>query len=144
MYTQLDPAGHANGIIDSNIDFKKDDNALSKDDIYVTTKSRRHRIREKISGWNFLVQFKDGIDVCMPLKLLTESNPLEVAEFVTARGIAEEPAFCWWIPYTLRSRNRIIPTVNKRIKRVSHKYGVELPISIEHAYRIDRANKNTF
>ena len=46
-------------------------------------------------------------------------------------------------PYTLRRRDRIITTVNKRIKRVSHKYGVEVPISIEHAYNIDRANKNT-
>ena len=144
MYAQVDPDGHVHGILDSIIDFKKDDKALSKDDLYVTTKSGRRRIRETTSGWNFLIQFKDGSEVWMPLKRLKESNPLEVAEFVTARGIAEEPAFCWWVPYTLRRRDRIIATVNKRIKRVSHKYGVEVPTSIEHAYRIDRANKNTF
>ena len=67
-----------------------------------------------------------------------------MAEFATARGIAEEPAISWWIPYTLRRRDRIIATVNKRIKRVSHKYGVEIPTSIKHATILDRANGNTF
>ena len=79
----------------------------------------------------------------MPLKRLKESNPLEAAEFATATCIADEAAFCWWIPYTLRRCDRIIATVNKRVKRTSHKYGVEVPTSIEHAYMINHVNKNT-
>lgn len=74
----------------------------------------------------------------MSLKQLKESNPLEAAEFATARGIVEEPASCWWIPYTLRRRDRVIASINKRIK-----YDVEVPTSIEHAYRINHANKNS-
>ena len=66
-----------------------------------------------------------------------------MVEFVTTRGIAEEPAFSWCIPYTLRTRDAIVPAVNKRIKRISHKYDVELPTSIKHVYRIDRDNKNS-
>ena len=31
-----------------------------------------------------------------------ESHPVEVADFVKARGIADEPAFSWRVPYTLR------------------------------------------
>ena len=143
MYAQVDPSGHSTGILDSILDFKKDNKALSGDDLYVTTKSGRRRIRETTSGWKFLIQYKDGSETWMTLKRLKESNPLELAEFATARGIAEEPAFCWWVPYTLRRRDRIIATVNKRIKKISHKYGVEVPTSIEHAYKIDRANKNT-
>ena len=63
MYAQVDPDGHAHGILESIIDFKKDDKALSKDDLYVTTKSGRRRIRQTTSGWNFLIQFKDGSEV---------------------------------------------------------------------------------
>ena len=33
---------------------------------------------------------------------LKESNPIEIAEYVIARGISDEPAFAWWVPYTLR------------------------------------------
>ena len=99
-------------------------------------------MRQSTLGWKLLIRHKDGSEQWIPLKLLKESNPLEVAEFATARGIAEEPAFSWWIPYTLRKRDRIISAVNKRIKRVSHKYGVEVPTSIEHSYRIDKTNGN--
>ena len=80
----------------------------------------------------------------MLLKRLKESNPLEVEEFATATDIADEAAFCWQIPCTLRRRERIIATVNKLVKRTSQKYSVEVPTAIEHAYRIDRVNKNTF
>jgi hypothetical protein len=31
---------------------------------------------------------------------LKESNPIEVAEYAIWRGIDNEPAFAWWVPYT--------------------------------------------
>ena len=142
MYAQVDPDGHSHGILDCIVDFKKDDKALSKDDMYVITKSGRRRMRETTTGRDFLIRYKDDSEQWIPLKLLKESNPLEVAEFVTANGIADEPAFSWWVPYTLRRRDRMIAAVNTRIKRVSHKYGVEIPTSIAHAYAIDKANNN--
>ena len=49
-------------------------------------------MRQKITiGWKFFVKCKDGSQEWVPLKLLKESNPVEVAEFVTARNIADEP-----------------------------------------------------
>ena len=144
MYTQVDPDGHSHSILDCIIDYKRDATALNKADMLITTKSGRRRIRQSTNGWKFLLQYKDGSEQWVPLKLLKESNPLEVAEFVTAKGLDEEPAFAWWIPYTLRKRDRMIASINKRIKRVSHKYGVELPTSIAHAYKIDTANGNHF
>ena len=110
--------------------------------MYITTKSGQRRMRQSTLGWKFLTLWKDGSESWIPLKLLKESNPIEVAEFAKARGIDDEPAFNWWIPYILRRRDRIIYAVNKRIKIMSHKYGVEVPTSIEHAYRIDKANGN--
>ena len=74
---------------------------------------------------------------------LKESHPLEVSEYATANGIDQESAFCWWIPYTLRRRDKTISAVKSRIARVSHnEYGIELPISVAHAYKIDTANGN--
>ena len=44
----------------------------------------------------------------------------------------------------MRKRDRIIASVNSRIRNSSHKYGIEIPPSIKHAEDIDHRNKNTF
>ena len=75
--------------------------------------------------------------------LLAESHPVEVAEFAKARCIDREPAFAWWVPYTLRKRDVILSAVKKRIRKTTHKYGIEIPTSVEHAFEIDRRNDNT-
>ena len=80
----------------------------------------------------------------MPLKILYNSNPIEVAEFAVARGIDKEPAFTWWVPYTLRRPDRIIAGVNSRVKRTTRKYGIELLHSVDEALRFDELNGNTF
>ena len=72
----------------------------------------------------------DGSNQWVPLKILKESNPIEVAEFAISRNIDDEPAFSWWVPYVMRKRDRIISSVNSRVKKVTHKYGVELPSSV--------------
>ena len=59
MYAQVDPDAHSHAILDCIIDFKKDDKALSKDDMYITTKSGHRRVRQSTSGWYFLIRYKD-------------------------------------------------------------------------------------
>jgi hypothetical protein len=73
-----------------------------------------------------------------------ESHPVETAEFATARSIADEPAFAWWVPYTLRKRDIILSKINARIRKTTHKYGIEIPTSVQKAMEIDRSNNNTF
>ena len=75
---------------------------------------------------------------------MKESNPVETAEFAKARGIADEPAFAWWVPYMLCKHDRIISLVKARIRKTTHKYGIEIPTSIAHAYELDRKNGNDF
>ena len=43
---------------------------------------------------------------------MKESNPDIVEEVVDARGISEEPAFSWWVTFTLKKRERIIAAEN--------------------------------
>ncbi|KAL7474129.1 LOW QUALITY PROTEIN: hypothetical protein ACHAW6_000121, partial [Cyclotella cf. meneghiniana] len=58
---------------------------------------------------------------------LKESHPLQVAEFALAVGIANEPAF-----NCARYHNR------------THKFGIELPKTVEEAYAIDKATGTSF
>ena len=79
----------------------------------------------------------------MPLKDLKESNPVDTAEFAMARGIADEAAFAWWVPYTLKKRNVIIGKVQAQFRKTTHKYGVELPSIINNAKQLDSKNNNS-
>ena len=67
-----------------------------------------------------------------------------MAEYATASGIAEHPAFAWWVPYVLRKRNVIASAVNSRICKCSHKYGIKVPCSVKEALDFDCKNGNTF
>ena len=90
------------------------------------------------------MKLKDGTTTWISLKDLKESNPIEAAEYVIARSIQDEPDFAWWVPLTLRKRDRIIASVNFRTRKATHKYGIEIPTSIKHTEEIDRRNKNIF
>ena len=70
-------------------------------------------------------------------------HPIEVAEFAVANRIDDEPAFKWWVRYTLRKRDHIIASIRSRVLKKTHKYGIEIPTSIEHARALDTANGNT-
>ncbi len=144
MYAQVDADGHTHTMLDSILDYSKDGNAVEMDDMYVTTKSGNRRMRQTTNGWKLLVQWKDGSEQWIPLKLMKEYNPVEVAEFACARKIDKEPAFAWWVPYTLRKRDRIISAVNSRVKKTTHKYGIEIPRTVNEAFAVDEKNGNTF
>ena len=67
-----------------------------------------------------------------------------MSEYVTACGIQDEPAFYWWVPFTLHKRDRIIAEVNSLVRKSSHKYGIDIPTPVEHEYIIDKKNGNMF
>ena len=90
------------------------------------------------------MQWHDGSRQWIDLKILKGSNPIQVAEYATARDIADHPVFVWWVPYVLRKRNVIVSAVNSRVHKCSHKYGIEVPGSVKEALDFDRRNRNTF
>ena len=69
---------------------------------------------------------------------------MELAEYARARGIADEPAFAWWVPHTLRKRDIILSNLSSRIRKTTHKYGIEIHRDVEHAEEVDKANGNHF
>ena len=143
-YAEVYAEGFFHSLLDSILDFKKDENAADKGEMYVTTNSGQRHVCKTTASWKLLVIRKNGTDQWTPLSVMNNSNPVEVSEFAVARGVDHEPAFRWWVPYTLRCRDRIISGVNYRVKRVTHKYGVELPCTVQEAYALDEKNGNNF
>jgi len=144
MLTQVDSDGYSLTLMESIIDYRKDETAVPMEDKYVYTKSGQRRLRHTTTGWKLLVKWKDDSESWIKLCDMKESHPVEVAEFAKARGIDREPAFAWWVPYTLRKRDVILSAIKSRIRKTTHKYGIEVPTSVEHAHDIDRRNGNTF
>ena len=144
MLCQVDHDGYSTTLMAGIVDYEKDEStAVPKSEKWIVTRRGQRRLRRSTAGWKLLVQWRDGSETWIPLKDMKESHPIETAEFAKARGIDDEVAFAYWVPYTIRKRDAIISQVRARAKKTTHKYGVELPTSVEHAYELDRKNGNT-
>ena len=118
--------------------------AIPIEDKYITTKSGQRRLRKTMKGWKLLIKWKDKSKAWINLVDMKEAHPVETAEYARARGISNEPAFAWWVPYTLQKREVILAAVMNQIsRRMTHKYGVKIPRDVEHAHKIDARNGNT-
>ena len=144
LYQQVDADGYHHTLLDTIVDHRKRSNAIEKKDGYVHTKSGQRRMRMTTAGWDLLVLWRDGSRQWLPLNIVKQSNPVDVADYAKLKGIDSEPAFQWWVPYTLKKRDAIISSANSRVRKITHKYGIELPRNVAHAYRIDALNNNTF
>jgi hypothetical protein len=144
MLTQVGSDVHSTIILKVIIDYRKDKAvAVPKADKYVYTSSGQKRLRKTTVGWSLLIQWADKSEAWVPLKDLKESHLCEAAEFAKVLGNADKPAFAWWVPYTLQKRDIILSKIKARIRKTTHKYGIEVPTSMEHAFAIDKKNGNT-
>ena len=73
---------------------------------------------------------------------MKESYPVEDADYAEAVGISNETAFFWWTTHVLKQRHRIIAAVNKRYYKMTHKFGIKLPKTVEEALTLDKENGN--
>ena len=74
-------------------------------DEYIQSKNGQKKLCQTMVGWYFKVEWNEGQEQWMPLKILKESIPVEIAKYVTARDLADEPAFAWWV-LTLYARKK--------------------------------------
>jgi len=143
IYARTDEEGHTIYLLDEIIDHRKKADALSMADGYYEVGGQK---KPKITtrGWEFCVQWKDASTSWVPLKLLKESNPIELADYVSANGLTAEPAFAWWVPFTLKQRDRIIKATKKKYFRQFSKFGLELPKTVQRALEIDNETGTTY
>ena len=139
MLAMCDEEGNQTLLLQHIVDHRKDDTALSEDDSYSYIRGRKYQ-KKTTKGWKLCVEWKDGTTSWEPLALLKESNPVQVAEYVKAQGLMNEPVFRWWVPFTLKKRDSIISAVNQRYWKRTHKYGIRIPKSVAEAVEIDREN----
>ena len=145
MLAQVDTEGNHLPSMEGIVNQRRDDSmAIPKVDRYVYNKRGRQRLRKTTQGWWFLVRWKDQSESWMRLADLKESYPIETAEFATSRGLDDEPAFAWWVPHALRKRDAIMLALKTRVRQSKHKYGIEIPTSVEHAKKLDMNEGNDF
>ena len=65
---------------------------------------------------------------------------MELAEYAIQEGIEDEPAFKWWVEYTIKKKARIIDKVKSKYWERTHKYGNRVPKTVKEALEIDRVN----
>jgi hypothetical protein len=145
IFSQIDDEGHHHLLLKSIVDHKSDGSAVKADDGFIMSKNGNKTRRLTTKGWKLLVEWKDGSVSWEPLKDMKAAFPLEAAEYAVNNKISEEPAFAWWAKNTLRRRDRIITKVkSQKYWKRTHKFGVELPHSVEAALRIDQRTGTDF
>ena len=143
LFAQVDPEGNRHVMFQSIIDHRTNGKEIPMDDAYVTGKNDTKRRRETTQGWEVLIEWKDGSSTWVALKDAKESYPVQLAEYAVASRISEQPAFAWWVPFTLRKRNRILAKVKSKYWVWTHKFGIRIPKTIKEALALDAENGDT-
>ena len=98
ILVNCDSEGHYSSLMSCIIDHKCDGSAVKMDGKYIKSKNGQNKLRPTTVGWSFHIKWKDGTTGWVQLKILKESNPVDIAEYCVSRSIEDESAFAWWIP----------------------------------------------
>ena len=137
MYAQVDEEGNQYQLMNEITDHRKDASAISINDGFVANSSGNAVPKKTTRGWELLVSWKDGSSDWIKLKDIKDAYPVQIAEYAVANRIIDEPAFNWWAKSVLRKRNRIISKLKSKYWKTTHKFGIEVPRSVEQALAID-------
>jgi len=143
MFAQVDEDGNRYTLLDSIIDHRVDGTELKDEDAFITSKNGGKRRKQTTRGWEILLQWKDGSTTWEAMKDIHSAYPVQLAEYALQKGIADAPAFAWWLPYVIKKRNRIIAKTKSKYWTRTHKFGIRLPHSVEEALAVDRENGDT-
>ena len=88
---QVNSNGHHSQFLDYITDVRFDDRDIAKTNGYNNTKRGQNKRHETTIGSHFEIKWKDRTKQWVSLSLIKETNPINVAEFVKARCIDDEP-----------------------------------------------------
>lgn len=69
---------------------------------------------------------------------------MQLAQYAIENNLQEEEAFCWWIKPTLKHKKSFIRATQARYAKHTHKFGIQVPATIQEALKIDQEMKTTF
>jgi hypothetical protein len=130
-------------IMEELIDHRKTPDALNEEDAHDIINGCRHPKRTT-KGWQICVKWRNGSTSWENLKDLKEANPIETAEYAVSHSLTAEPAFSWWVSYTIKKRDRIIKAVRAHFVQKEYKYGLKVPYTIAEGRQLDRENGDDF
>eukprot|EP00978_Attheya_sp_CCMP212_P037515 scaffold177612_cov55-Attheya_sp.AAC.3 len=141
LLSQVDDEGRRQMMLDEIVDNRILETAAipKSKGTYETQRGLTRNVRTT-KGWEICVQWKDGSTDWIALKDLKESYLVELAEYAINSKIDDEPAFAWWVPYTMKKRDQIISKVKSKYWARTHKYGIQVPKNIKEAKEIDLEN----
>ena len=122
MWSQCDLDGNQYLLLSAIVGHKTDGHKVEKDDKYINVNGRQS-MRKTPKGWHLCVKWEDRTTRWERLADVKESNPVQVVEYAKSNGLKDEAAFAWWVPFTLKKRDRIIAAVNKRYHKRTHSLG---------------------
>ena len=146
LISQTDENGWDTGIFDEIILARNDPNvAIPRGELATTTINNREKPVITTKGWDILIKWKDQSTSWLPLSIIKESYPIQMAEYAISNNLQHEPAFTWWVNHTLKKRDRIIKKVKTSYphRKGKLKYGIIVPSTVEEALQLDRKNNNT-
>ncbi len=143
LYSQIDDDGRRLQTMEEIVDHERNHSALKEEDAYYSTKSGP-KPKRTTKGWCLLVEWKDGSSLWVPQTDLKDTCPVQVADYAVTNNVTAEPAFCRWVPFVLKKRERILKKVKTKYWSTLHKYGLELAKSVNHALEIDRRTETDF
>ena len=138
MITECDQDGRHYKLFKEISDHRKDATALSVAEGSYLTRAGNPISKRTTRGWHILIEWRDGSMDWHRLVDIKDSYPVQLAEYAVANKINHEPAFKWWVEKTLKRKKRMINKVKSKYWRNTHKFGIEIPKSVNEAYRIDR------
>ena len=120
-----------------------DEAAVKRQDVFVTTSYGTKLRRQTTQGVSLCIQWRDGNTTWVDLKDIKEAHTVQLAEYTVASKISMDPTFAWWVPHTLKKRNRIIKKVKSKYLLKTCKFGIKLPKNTKQEIEFDRENGNT-
>ena len=143
MITECDQDGRHYKLFREISDHRKDSTALNVAQGSFMTSAGNPVSKKTTRGWHILVEWRDGSMTWHRMADIKESYPVQLAEYAVANKINHEPAFKWWVEKTLKRKERMINKVRSKYWRNTHKFGIEIPKSVNEAYKIDRDTGTT-
>jgi hypothetical protein len=104
---------------DAIMDYHNGTSMAVAPDYQVIAIDGRKIVKHSTRGCELCCKWKDSSTSWQRLSDLKESHPLQVAEFVFAAQIADEPAFNWWVSWVLKKRDWVVSLVKHQLDTTS-------------------------
>ena len=138
---QVDDHGNRHLMIEEIEDHRINKVAILMNQGTYKTKSGFYRKIRTTKVWEFNVRWMDGSGDWINMKDLKYSYPVPLADYSVANKLQDDPAFAWWVTYTLKKRIAIISKIKYKFWKKTHKYGIKIPINVKEEKPINIENE---